>query len=59
MAVPALNSTHKTNLNNLEAAITAAIASLTNPSDAWQSDARAVLDRLRRDIELLRDLRRQ
>lgn len=57
--MPALSGTHKTNITAVETAVTFAINSLTSNSDSWQVDARAVLDRIRRDLELLRVLRGQ
>lgn len=57
--MPALSGTHKTNITAVESALTTAINSLSNPSDSWQLDARSILDRIRRDLELLRVLRNQ
>lgn len=59
MPMPTLTGTHKTNITAVETAVTTAINSLNNPADSWQVDARSVLDRIRRDLELLRVLRNQ
>lgn len=58
-SMPALSGSHKTNITAIETAITFAIGALNNPADPWQQDARAILDRVRRDLELLRVLRSQ